>query len=164
MSRQTAAELIWQYGVVRSRAGYSWLEFEDPGDCNRCRQGRGCGAALFSRLFRQPSVTLPLPREHGGLKPGQRVRLGVNPRWLLMAAAAVYLLPVLGFLAGCVAADAIWPRDDAAALGGGLLALLSIVAIRARLRGRGAPQPELVLIDGPLESRAAQNHLSSRDQ
>lgn len=167
MSMQTGpgTQLIWQSGVVRSRDGHRWLEFEDPGACNRCRQGQGCGAALFSRLFQRPAVTVPLLREHAGLAPGQRVRAGVEPRWLMVAAAALYLLPVSSFLAGCLAADALWPRDDMAALCGGvLLALLSIQVIRRRLRTHGPPQFELILIEGPLESRAAGDHIPSSNQ
>ena len=152
MQSASRVELIWQSGVVRSRDGRAWLEFDDPGACNRCHRGEGCGAALFSRLFRQPAVSIPLLPEHGPLRPGQRIRAGVKPRWLMMAAAALYLLPVSGFLAGCLAAHAIRPGDDATALFGGVLgALLCTRAFRHRLRTQGPPELELVLIDDPLE-------------
>ena len=153
------ADLIWQSGVVRSGKGRVWLEFDDPGACNRCHQGTGCGAALFSRLFRWPSVVIPL-RERGTLQPGQRVHAGLNPRWLMMAAAALYLLPVLSFLGGALAAHAIWPRNDAAALGGAVLVtFLAMQAIRTRLHSRGPPELALVPADGPLESGGAGDQL-----
>ena len=157
------ADLIWQTGVVRSRDGRAWLEFDDPGACSRCESGKGCGAALFSRLFSQPAAVIPLG-DADNPPVGRRVRAGLNPRWLMRAAAAFYLLPVAAFLAGCLGAHAIWPDNDLAALSGGtLVAALVIRVARERLRRAGPPGLELIEIDSGLESRGIGGHLPSHE-
>jgi len=157
------ADLIWQTGVVKTRAGRAWLEFDDPGACGRCSRGRGCGAALFSRLFSRPPTVIAL--DDADLRTaGKRVRAGLSAHWVMLAAAALYLVPVIAFLAGALAADTIWPRDDLAALCGGLLAGFGAVgAIRKRLRCTRPPRLELVELDAGLESRAGGDHLRWRD-
>lgn len=144
--------LIWQVGVVRREPdGRAWLEFSDPGACARCSQGSGCGAALFSRLFARPETRIPLP-DDDARPPGQLIRAGLDPRWLVLAAVAAYLLPVLAFVLGAVAADGIWPRNDLAALfTGTVVSLSAVILLRRSLRMPG--QPPLVLVDfrEPLE-------------
>ncbi len=157
------SDLIWQSGVIRGRDGRVWLEFDDPAACSRCSQGSGCGAALFSQLFPRPRLEIPLG-QCGPLQPGQRVRAGLSAHWLLAAAAALYLLPVLSFLAGCVVAGAIWPANDLAALCGGVLvAVLAAPSIRRRLGDRRPPELELVKVDGTLESVRDGDHVPSHD-
>jgi len=159
----SSSDLIWQSGVLKARDGQVWLEFDDPGACKRCSQGRGCGAALFSQLFPRPCVAIPLP-QYDALPPGRRVLAGLSPRWLMMAAAALYLLPVLSFLAGCLAAEAIWPANDLAALSLGVLVSgLAIRSLGGRLRSKRPPGLELVEIDAALESGRTGDHLPSHD-
>lgn len=167
MPARGGSDLIWQSGVVRGRVGRVWLEFDDPRACSQCSQGTGCGAALFSQLFQRRAVAIPL-HEHDALQPGQRIRAGLRPRWLMMAAAALYLLPVMAFLAGSLAADAIWPRNDLAALCGGMLVVFLVVRmIRNWLRSQGPPGLELIALDGTigesLESRRTGDHLKSQN-
>lgn len=157
------SDLIWQSGVVRKHRGRVWLQFEDPGTCSRCSQGTGCGAALFSRLFSRPGADIPL--DGAGLpRDGQRVRAGLNPHWLMTAAAMLYLVPVLAFLVGALAADAIRAGDDVAALVGGLLsAFLAVWLVRVRVRSRGIPRLKLIEIDPTLESQPGRDHFLTRD-
>ncbi len=158
------SDLIWQTGTVRKNDARAWLVFDDPGACSRCSAGTGCGAALFSRLFsRSGSTSIPL-RGPARVHHGQRVRAGLSPHWLMMAAAALYLLPVIAFLAGALAADAMWPRDDLAALGvGTLFAALAVWSTRRRLRSRPAPGLKLVELAPALESGGARDHFPVRD-
>lgn len=157
------SDLIWQTGTVRKIDARAWLVFDDPGACSRCSAGTGCGAALFSRLFSRSGPTgIPLHRA-ALLHHGQRVRAGLSPRWLMMAAAGLYLLPVIAFMAGALAADTMWPRDDLAALGGGtLFAAVAVWSTRRRLRFAQAPGLKLVGLDPALESYRARDHFSLR--
>lgn len=157
------SDLIWQTGTVCKNDGRAWLVFDDPGACSRCSAGTGCGAALFSRLFsRSGPVSIRL-RGPASAHHGQRVRAGLNPHWLMMAASVLYLLPVLAFLAGALAAESIWPRDDLAALGvGSLFAGLAVWSTRRRLRLAEAPGLKLVAIDPTLESGDARDHFPTR--
>ncbi|MBS3744929.1 MAG: SoxR reducing system RseC family protein [Wenzhouxiangellaceae bacterium] len=158
------SDLIWQTGTVCKNDGRVWLVFDDPGACSRCSSGTGCGAALFSRLFsRSGPISLPL-RGPALVHHGQRVRAGLNPHWLMMAAAALYLLPVIAFLVGALAAEAMWPRDDLAALGvGSLFAGLAVWSTRGRLGSSLAPVLKLAELDPALESSGARDHFPKKE-
>lgn len=144
--------LIWQIAVVRRGPdGRAWLEFSDPGACTRCSQGTGCGAALFSRLFARPDTRIPLTDDIDR-RSGQVVRAGLDPRWLLLAAAAAYLVPASSFVLGAVAADWIWPSNDVAALFTGLVVSLAVAALTRRpLRMISRPPLTIVDLHEPLE-------------
>lgn len=161
------ADLIWHTGVVRRGAGRVWLEFSDVASCNRCSRGTGCGAALFSRLFVRPEACIPLDRDlygNHGRPDGRLVRAGLDPRWLMLAAAATYLLPVAAFIAGTLIAELQWPRNDLAALvGGGLFLLATGFGVRHLLRRIGRPVLKLVDLDATLESGDVRGHLTVQD-
>lgn len=165
------ADLIWQIAVVRrDEAGSGWLEFDDPGGCSKCSSGTGCGAALFSRLFSRPAAPVPMPREKG-IPAGRLVRVGLEPRWLVLAAAATYLLPVIGFVAGALSAERILPGSDPAALVFGVaVAVLAALLARGQMKRIGRPGLVLVELNQSLESkgqrlerRVDSGHLSRQD-
>lgn len=139
------ADLIWQTAVVRQEAGgRTWLEFSDPLGCSRCSRGTGCGAALFSRLFARPQTRLPMPGNMA-IQADRPVRVGLEPRWLMLAAVVVYLLPATAFVAGAVVANQIWPGSDPAALLSGVfLVVLCVLLLRNPLRVVHAPRMRLV--------------------
>lgn len=151
------ATLVWQVGrLIRGDDGTMLLEFPDPAACARCRSGHGCGAGQMARLFGQHrAVRLPAPAIADRFAQGW-VRVGVDSRWLLLAAAAAYLLPLLAFIGGALTAGVFAGGNDAAALLGGLVA--SAGAWLALRRGLpGLLQPNLKL-DPMLESHAERNH------
>ncbi len=92
-------ERLWQTAlVVEDAGGRRWLEFPDLARCRRCRHGRGCGAAQWSRLFgSRRAMRLPLP-DGSAVEPGTAVRVGLSTGALLRAAVRVYLLPLLVFV------------------------------------------------------------------
>lgn len=107
------------------------LSFPDPASCRRCARGEGCGAAPLSRLFVRAGAALPLdPR--CGLRVGEEIRVGVDRRWLLAAAAAAYLFPTVGFVASAAIAYGLWPGNDLAGL---LLGLAGAAAAFGLLAG-----------------------------
>jgi len=85
---------------------------------------------------------------------GRRLQVGVEPGWLVLAAAVSYLVPVAAFVAGAVLANLQWPKNDPAALCGGLLMALSAVFFLARNLPHRIIRPPLWLVDrdSPLES------------
>lgn len=153
------AELIWQMAVVRrGEDGCGWLEFSDPGGCSKCSSGTGCGAALFSRLFSRPDARLPLPSGKA-IPSGHLVRVGLDPRWLMLAAVVTYLLPVVAFVTGAVFADRIAPGSDPAALVSGTsFALAAGLLARFPLKLVGAPRLVLVDLHENLESAGDSGH------
>lgn len=164
------ADLIWQIAVVRrDESGSRWLEFDDPGGCGKCSSGTGCGAALFSRLFARPDARVPMPGEND-MAPDRLVRVGLDPRWLVLAAAATYLLPVIAFVAGALCADRLLPGSDPAALVSGVgFALLAALLARGPMKLVGTPGLVLVeLNQGPgtegrrLETEGDRGHVSGQ--
>jgi len=89
--------------------------------------------------------------------PGARVRVGVDSRWLLTAAAIAYLLPLIAFVIGAVLAGPALGASDGAALAGGLAGVVFAWIIVRRLMP-GLLNPRLHLGE-VLESRPARNHL-----
>lgn len=157
--------MIWQSGTVRrDDAGETWLEFADPGACSRCSNGTGCGAALFSRLFSRPATRLKLDRG-AQYHSGQRVRAGLDARWLVRAAVVMYLVPVVAFVGGAAGADRLWPDSDALALASGLGAAL-VAVLGARYPARLVSRPPLSLVDvsHSLESGPKRKHFQYNDE
>lgn len=96
--------LLWQPArIVVDASGQRWLEFDRLSDCAPCRAGTGCGASQWARLFGTgPTRRMPLPPACE-LPSGTRVRAGMPARVLVLAAAQLYLLPLLTFLASLAA-------------------------------------------------------------
>lgn len=155
------ADLIWQTAIVRcDDAGRYWLEFSDPRGCRKCSTGTGCGAALFSRLFARPDCRVPMPGEKK-IPADRPVRVGLDPRWLVLAAAASYLLPVIAFIAGAVSSDRLLPGSDLAALVSGMcFALVAGMLARYPLRSISGPRLLLVELHQGLESESGNDHFS----
>jgi positive regulator of sigma E activity len=153
---------VWQPATVRHDRGRTWLEFADPGDCERCARGDGCGAALFARLFRRGSVRLPWAGD-AIAPPGATVDVGVPARWLLQVALGLYLLPVIAFVTGAVVADALAPGRDVPALLLGMLAAGTAAGLYRYGPLRPAPPPLTVRhAEARLESGGPRMHVSLR--
>lgn len=155
---ETDVEVVWQIGrVVQGDHGEILIEFRDPAACRRCKSGKGCGAGQFARLFgRGRPVRFTAPGADA-LPLGTLVRVGIDARWLMLAAAASYLVPVLAFIAGALAAGPVLGQGDVAALIGGLIATAAAWLLIRRL-APGLLRPAL-RIGEALESASARNHL-----
>ncbi|MDT8437752.1 MAG: SoxR reducing system RseC family protein [Wenzhouxiangellaceae bacterium] len=160
-----ASARIWQPALlVRDGDGQWWLEFPPAGQCARCARGEGCGAGLFARLLAPMRVTRLAVHNRANWPDGTPVMAGIAGRWLLVAAAGLYLLPLLLFVAGAVLADGFWPGSDSLALIVGLaFGLAGLSAVRTRLRRIPAPEMRRRATACALESRDGGNHVDSRD-
>lgn len=130
--------MIWQIArVVAFDAERLTLAFSAPDACQRCAQGRGCGAGVFGRLFSRRATRVNLPAKLS-VSPGEWVRVGLEPRQLAFAAAMHYGLPLLGFLAGSVAGHMALSGGagrDLAALAAGLAAFFLVArSVSGRMR------------------------------
>ena len=83
------------------------------GDCHTCS---GCGSVQQKMLL---TAQNPI-----GAQPGQVVQIQASSGPVLMAAAVLYLLPLVLFFAGYIVFSVLW---DTGALGGGLAFALGIV-------------------------------------
>ena len=100
------ADRFWQTAlIVEDAAERRWLEFPDVSRCRRCREGSGCGAAQWARLFGLRAATRwPLPNDCR-LEPGTPVRAGLRTGVVLGLAVRAYLLPLLVFVALLIVTD-----------------------------------------------------------
>lgn len=77
---------------------FAWVACVAQSDCQRCREGKGCGGGLLGRLL---GDRLHRVRAcHGGLvlQSGDRVELGLSEGALVRGAFKVYGIPLAGFL------------------------------------------------------------------
>jgi len=99
--------MLWQPAVVlERRSGQVRVGFDRLEHCQRCLQGEGCGAGLFSQLFVPRSATLWL-RSSQDWRVGSRIRVGLPPRQLMLAALTLYGLPLVGMLVGMICASSM---------------------------------------------------------
>ncbi|MFP4209179.1 MAG: SoxR reducing system RseC family protein [Wenzhouxiangella sp.] len=128
--------LVWQAGVViASTPGRTRVRFEPLSGCQRCLQGEGCGAGVFSRLFMGRRAELEVVT--AACPPaGQRVRVGVPAGALVGLAGLIYGLPVVVFILAAGAAASLasvdWARDLLGLAVGGLAAVLTVTVAGRR--------------------------------
>lgn len=150
--------------VVAAADGRAWVRVGARAGCTACDEGRGCGAGLFGRLLRDGTVDLEV-RDAAGVKPGQRVQLGIPERLFLRLAWGLYGAPLLAGLAGAMAGhfatamvDGSAPSgllQDAAALAAGVgCAAWSLRHARRRLPREVVARGLEILPPGDAESGA----------
>ena len=125
------------------------LECESPAAaCGACA-GRGRCALRWLAGPGHPSLDVESSAAAGPpLRPGDGVIIEVDDGELLRAAALAYLPPLVGLLAGPVAAAALTPGSELAALAGAVLGLATgWGAARAWLR-RSPPRYRLRTAEG----------------
>ncbi len=121
-------DVTWQVAqVLESGADRVRVRFARPETCQRCQQGRGCGAGLFARLFARSTTELEVMTR---LSPGvgDWVRVGVSAPALALSALFTYGLPTVAFVLGALPAHwwieyPLW-RDVLAFVGGLACALV----------------------------------------
>lgn len=116
--------------VVSLSEGVAEVRTERRGGCSGCGAQSGCGTALMDRFLGRRVVTLRARNQADALV-GDRVVVGVSESGLLCAAAAAYLVPILGLAIGGVLGQAValWlgrpgPLGPAADSGSDLPALI----------------------------------------
>ena len=87
------------------------------GDCHKCS---GCGAVQEKMLFEADN---PI-----GASPGDLVIVSTQSAPVLLAAAILYVMPLVLFLAGYILFDALWKLGAVGGCGCFLLGILGAVA------------------------------------
>ena len=108
VTSQSHAQLIWQPGVVADKSGDEYcVEMDTPQHCQRCLDGQGCGAGVFSQLFAKKGARLMVSSIEP-LNIGDRVQVGVSPQGILKASVALYAWPLALFLLTLVVVGPLW--------------------------------------------------------
>ena len=102
--------------VVAEDGGMVWLEPEPTGSCGGCMSAAICGHKSGSTSRRLAARRFALPNEYG-LRPGDRVVVGIAHGSVLRSALRIYGLPLGLMLAGALIAQAIAPGDASAVAG-----------------------------------------------
>lgn len=76
-----------------------WLDVERQSTCSGCKLRSGCGTGLLSRHVGQRFSRLAVPRTQN-LQVGEQVHVQIAEEELLQGALMMYLLPLLGLIAG----------------------------------------------------------------
>lgn len=76
-----------------------WLEVERQSSCSGCKLRNGCGTGLLSRHVGQRFSRLAVPRTKN-VQVGEQVQIQIAEKGLLHGALMMYLLPLLGLIAG----------------------------------------------------------------
>lgn len=83
--------------MVAADEAWATVRVERRSTCGSCSARSGCGNGVLSEVLGRRSLELRLANSHG-LRPGDRVTLGVRDRALVSGAFAMYLLPLLGMM------------------------------------------------------------------
>ncbi len=111
--------MIEQVGqVVRVEDGRAWVETERRSSCGDCSVQAGCGHAVLSKALGDRRNTVEVETEQK-VHAGDCVVLGIAEDALLKGSFAVYLVPLLGLIAGALVTNLLAGGGDLAALVGG---------------------------------------------
>ncbi len=130
--------MIEEQGYVQeSCSGYARVLTRRRATCGHCSEAHGCGRAALAHWF--GATTLIKVRDPLGVRPGERVVVGLAERALLRASLAVYGLPVGFMLALALAAELLLANEilTLIAAGGGFAAGLLQARLWAMRPGQG---------------------------
>lgn len=126
-----------------------WIETQRQSGCQSCSSRGGCGVGIMQKALnrRQHKVRVQtdLP-----VQVGDHVRLLLPAAALVQASVLMYLLPLLGLIAGAVAGQILF-SSDGASIGSAALGFIFVLLLIARQQnglsrsGRYAPRIEQVL-------------------
>lgn len=87
--------------VVAVEGAYAQVQTQRRGACGGCSANGVCGTSVLERYLGRRPVHLRALNQ-AGANVGDRVLVGISEQGLLKAAAAGYLLPLLGLIAGAL--------------------------------------------------------------
>ena len=140
--------------VVGVEGDGALLEIVRKAPCGLCGKSRGCGIALWGKLFHHKSVFKA--KNQIGATVGDYVIVGVEENALLRSSAMLYGIPLVALLAGALIAMAFLPegptgaQKDTYAVIGALIGLaLSLLWLKGNALGQS-----IRLQDQPVILRA----------
>ena len=106
--------------------------------CGSCSARSGCGNGVLSEVLGRRVLELRLANAHG-LRPGDRVILGIRDRALVSGAMAMYLLPLFGLIAPPALARTLFSElpEGWLIVAGASGFALGLMAVRRWLRAQG---------------------------
>jgi sigma-E factor negative regulatory protein RseC len=133
--------------VIKTDSSGVWLQTKVSSSCQSCTASDSCTSGVVAKAMTRRDYQFFLPN-HSDLLPGQQVRIGISDGVLLKSALLVYLLPLVGFIAGA-GTGVLWQLSEGGQL---LLAVLlgAVGMLLARFAGRriggAAEQVEILAV------------------
>jgi sigma-E factor negative regulatory protein RseC len=141
--------------VVAVESDSLWVETIRQSTCGSCQASKGCGHGLLNRIRQQRhGLIRVLPgREYpANCSIDDEVRIGIPEGVVLQGSLLVYLLPLLGMLAGAAGAEWLAGSEPATVLGAVLGFAAGAAAVRLhawRHRQDASLHPVLIEIVRP---------------
>ena len=85
--------------VVECQGRFAWVETRRASTCGSCSASKGCGTATLAKVLGQRRTRTRVLNDLGA-GVGDEVVIGLPEQALVRGALAVYLVPLLGLLAG----------------------------------------------------------------
>ena len=121
--------------VERADEQFVWLGRNVDSQCQRCRQGNGCGGQIWGKLLPGRQL-LKLPNRENATA-GSRLRLSISESNLLWSSLLAYLLPLI-WLIGAAGGGHYWFGDAGAMMAALVASLLWLVSFRRIAISRSA--------------------------
>jgi sigma-E factor negative regulatory protein RseC len=143
--------------VVTADESWATVRVQRQSTCGSCSARSGCGNGVLSEVLGRRVLELRLANAHG-LRPGDRVTLGIRDRALVSGAMMMYLLPLFGLIAAPTLLGALLSGLSegwliAAGVGGFVLGLM---VVRRWLRAQGQRFDPVLLGCDPAHPSPAQ--------
>ncbi|NOT14083.1 MAG: SoxR reducing system RseC family protein [Methylotenera sp.] len=119
--------------VIETNEHQAVLEIERKTACGLCGQKRGCGNATWGKLRGHQAQVLRADNVIG-VHVGESVVIGVDERYLLKTVGYLYLVPLLGLLAGALLADAFFQNQFYVMLVAALGLVLALMWVKRHLQ------------------------------
>lgn len=117
-----------------------WVEAQRSSSCSRCAANKGCGNAVFQKLFGNKQNVFPVTSDNGLNQPlvtvGDKVIIGVEENALVKNSFIVYAIPVIAIIIFAVIGETFAnnsmsiSKDFASVIGALVGLLISIFGLR----------------------------------
>ncbi len=126
--------MIEEQAIVESidKKGDAILKVQRGSGCSSCQLKAGCGTGSLSRLMGDRVQRVTIQNSHG-VKPGDKILIGLEDNLYLTANFLIYLLPIISLFLFAIISDFIYESTDwinaVFALLGVIVGLILAVAI-----------------------------------
>lgn len=103
--------------------------------CGICGKTRGCGNALWGKMFAHKTPSF-IAENAIGAKVGQQVVVGINEQALMKTALLLYMLPLVMMFFGAILTSWIFTADVLVLVGAAIGMLIGFVWVKVHTAGR----------------------------
>ena len=123
--------------IVAIETDCLWVETVRQSTCGGCALQKGCGHGLLNQIGagRRNYLRVLYNNQHAScFTVGDQVDIAIPEKVLIQSALLMYIVPLLGLLAGALLASWWWPADSASFIGSllGFVAGLGLVKYRSQ--------------------------------